>query len=382
MTLTEPRPTCWTCRKPADHCLCDDIPTVHNRTGIIVLQHRKERDHPLGTARFIKLGLANQRVHVLIGHDGASPEVPLPAGAALLYPGPDAVDLDALTPEARPTDLVILDATWPLAHQLYRDNPWIRALPHVAFTPGSPSRYRIRPEPRPEYVSTLEAAIEALRRLEPELDGLEGLLRAFDRMIDRQVDAGEHRSRPRPRRERHRPPRAFPAVLDSPDADVVIAYIEQGPRPSAPPSPPLHWTAVRWSDGAVFDEVSTTHAPLGDDFVAGLGLDRNALQAGRPPEDVAADFRQFCGGARALWCWNRTTLGFLNALELEGAPLRLKPIWTNHLGTRFVSHLREIVADLDLGPIAPLARGRAGRRLACTAAMARHLQELRRASVV
>ena len=163
---------------------------------------------------------------------------------------------------------------------------------------------------------------------------------------------------------------------------MVVAYIEQGPRQAETPSRPLHWTAVRWSDGAVFDEVATTGAPMGGDFVEGLGLDRTELQAGRPPDEVAADFRAFCGGAMTLWCWNRTTLGFLNELELEGTPLRLKPIWTNHLGTRFVSHLREIVAELDLGPVAPLARGRAGRRLACTAAMARHLQELRRAAVV
>ncbi|MFK7926866.1 MAG: tRNA-uridine aminocarboxypropyltransferase [Myxococcota bacterium] len=377
--MSEPtaRTTCWTCRKPTALCLCAQIPKVHNKTPIVVLQHRKERNHPLGTARFIRLGLARQAQHFLLGQNGASEPVDLPEGAALLYPSDDAVDLAGLDPAEAPTALVILDATWPLAHQLYRDNPWIRALPHVRITPAAPSRYRIRPEPQPDYVSTLEAALGALLALEPELEGVEALLSSFDQMIDAQIAAADHKGRPRPRRLRRRPSRTFPAELEQTDA--VVAYIEPGPRESGDTQEPIHWAAVRGSDGAAFDRVVQASPPPNPRFWRSLDLDESCLDA-QDFQSIEVDFRAFIGEATTVFCWNRTTHDFVQQRWPDLTVMRLKPVWTNHLRTRFVSHLEEIVAGLSLEIPELSIRGRAGERLALSLAMTRHLRALRGAA--
>jgi DTW domain-containing protein YfiP len=63
----------------------------------------------------------------------------------------------------------------------------LQTLPHVSLTPSEPSRYRLRREPKQSYVATIEAVACALRLLEPETAGLDGLLRTFTAMIDRQA---------------------------------------------------------------------------------------------------------------------------------------------------------------------------------------------------
>ena len=54
---------CYECHKPRGLCVCGNIPRVDNRTSILVLQHPRERLHPIGTARFVRLGLARGECH-------------------------------------------------------------------------------------------------------------------------------------------------------------------------------------------------------------------------------------------------------------------------------------------------------------------------------
>ncbi|GAQ78470.1 hypothetical protein KFL_000130530 [Klebsormidium nitens] len=61
------RPFCKQCQKPAVVCICATIPKakVANKTKLVVLQHYKERKHPLGSVRFAKLGFENVEVVVV-----------------------------------------------------------------------------------------------------------------------------------------------------------------------------------------------------------------------------------------------------------------------------------------------------------------------------
>jgi hypothetical protein len=182
------RATCYACFKPQVACICASIERVANRTGIVILQHPRERFHAVGTVRIARLALQRIRVESCAPwSDAAAIRSRLPRGAALLYPLAGAPDLAALPAAQRPPHLVLLDATWFHARKMYEAHTWLRALPHVSLTPSAPSRYRIRREPKPQYVATLEAIIDALRILEPDTRGAEGLLRTFAAMVDRQA---------------------------------------------------------------------------------------------------------------------------------------------------------------------------------------------------
>lgn len=184
------RPHCWRCLRPAVACLCGSIAPVANRIGVTILQHPRERRHPLGTARIARLGLGRVRVEVCWPwSELTSLRAGLPAGAALLYPSATARELTALPAAERPRHLVVLDGTWFLAKKLYDGQAWLRALPHVALTPARPSAYgALRREPRPGCLATIEAVVGALRHLEPATAGLDALLGVFARMLARQAE--------------------------------------------------------------------------------------------------------------------------------------------------------------------------------------------------
>lgn len=185
-----PRETCWRCFRPAVACICAALAPVANRTGVTILQHPRERFHAVGTARIARLGLRRARVETCFPWTDLSRLVArLPAGTALLYPSARARDLADLAPAEYPRHLIVLDGTWFLAKKLYDGQRWLHALPHLSLTPARPSGYgRVRREPRPGYIATIEAIVEALRVLEPETPGLDGLLAVFARMVAWQAE--------------------------------------------------------------------------------------------------------------------------------------------------------------------------------------------------
>ena len=175
---------CYRCRRPSDHCWCRLCRPITTRTEIVIVQHGREAGHPFNSARILAATLTRLR---LITAWGAVPRPPeLATGTALLYPGPDAVPLDAC--DHPPERLVIIDGTWSHARIILRHNPWLAALPRVGLAPTRPSNYRIRLEPKPECLSSVEATVAALRLLEPDTADLDHPLEVFNHMIDRQID--------------------------------------------------------------------------------------------------------------------------------------------------------------------------------------------------
>ena len=182
------RVACYQCFKPQVACICASIEPVANQTGIIILQHPRERFHAVGSVRIAQLALA--KIHVepcTPWADGSALRAHLPEQTALLYPAAGACELTTLPIEERPRHLLMLDGTWFHAKKIYDAHQWLRDLPQVSLTPSQPSRYRVRREPKACYLATVEAIVCALRILEPQTRGLDGLLRSFAAMVDQQA---------------------------------------------------------------------------------------------------------------------------------------------------------------------------------------------------
>ena len=64
----------------------------------------------------------------------------------------------------------------------------LESLPRLCLPEGLTSRYRLRKAPQPGALSTLEAIVETLARLEPERR-FDALLRPFEALIDGQIAA-------------------------------------------------------------------------------------------------------------------------------------------------------------------------------------------------
>src|ERR1700755_1972131 len=105
------------CFKPQLTCICARLPSVDNRTRVTVLQHPRERLHPIGTARFAQLGLQRSAVHVAWNAGKLELKHEMPEWLAsqtrvgLLYPAPHARDLAEVPVAERPEQLLVLDGT-------------------------------------------------------------------------------------------------------------------------------------------------------------------------------------------------------------------------------------------------------------------------------
>ncbi len=144
---------------------------------------------------------------LVVGRKSELAKLELPSGpeVGLLYPRQGARLLTDLPIADRPKHLVFIDATWMQARAMFRDVDQLHEMNCYRLTPTQPSRFKIRQEPSHDSLSTLEAVIETLRLLEPDLQGLDQLIHAFDVMNEQQLVELEKRNitlKPKPTKAR------------------------------------------------------------------------------------------------------------------------------------------------------------------------------------
>ena len=202
------RPFCYRCWRTKILCLCNRVRVVDNPVEILYLQHPNERTMPFNTARLAHLSLTRSRLVHGLRFDG-TPTIrdllPRKEKVGILFPSPVAKDLGEAPRDLE--TLVIIDGTWREAKKIIYLSPTLLEFPHYAFVPEKPSNYRIRKEPKDEFISTIEATVTALRILDRDPSKYQELLDLFDRMVDRQVDF--QRLNNRPGRRKHSREDAF-----------------------------------------------------------------------------------------------------------------------------------------------------------------------------
>ena len=215
---------CARCGRPPAVCVCDRTTAIASKRRVLVLQHPREKDAELGSAKLLAMSLAQGKL--VVGLSWASLSSALgedvdPSHWAVVFPQEarsrgkvapgrasavaaaeatkeheldeefELVDRqgEAMRPR-RVNGIVMLDGSWSQAKSLWWRNPWLLKLSRMTLRPKEPSIYgSLRPEPRRDYVSTLEAAGAALTALgePPEVEA--ELRRVFRTLVQRCRDA-------------------------------------------------------------------------------------------------------------------------------------------------------------------------------------------------
>jgi DTW domain-containing protein YfiP len=382
-----PRSICPGCSRPSVVCLCASLRRVETRTRVVILQHPRESDVPIGTARLVELQLARAERHVGIKLD----DVPAlrarlddpAAPAILLYPGDGARDLQR-EPPSGPCTLVVLDGTWWQAKKLFQNNPELARLPRYSLSPAEPSRYRIRREPALHCISTIEAIGEALAALEPAGFDREALLRPFEAMVDHQLRYAEQQGTRRHLAHRAKPkqPR-LPKLLLEREADLVVGYGEANAWARGSElggdAEVLHWVAERVQTGERFEALIAPRRPLSPSFELHTRVPPERVQRGEPFASFCERWAAFCRPADVLLGW-----GFYASERLAAEGVALP----ERLDLRVLARRQlrkkpgEVVAcAAELGAELPVAwgLGRSGERLAGALAVTRALLAASRA---
>ena len=355
-------------------CYCVALPRIETTTRVVILQHPRERDMPIGTARMASLCLPAAELHVGVRWDDSAPLARALGDPArppiLLYPGPGARDI-LREPPSGPVTLVVVDGTWSQAKTVVRDNPVLQALPRYAFATPEPSQYRIRREPRAEYVSTIEALMHVLGVLEGEPARFRRLLDPLNAMVDAQL-ACQARS-PRRRQRQPRPPRSpghrVPDVFTRRFDDLVCVVGEANAWPyragvESQPEELVHWVAHRVATGQTFDMIAAPERPLSPSTTFHSELTEADLRHGAPRAELFAGFARFCRPTDLLCAWghysHNLAISSGGALPAERIDLRAH---AHRIAHRKLGSLEAYAATIAPPP-PPLTAGRAGRRLA------------------
>jgi DTW domain-containing protein YfiP len=376
--VTEFRPVCMQCRRPKSVCYCEHLTRIDTQTKIVLLQHPRERDKAIGTARMASLCLPNAELHV--GCDWENDKsialalAHAQGNAALLYPGEDATDITAL-PRTAPLTLFVVDGTWWQTRKMVRSNPKLAALPRVAFKPARPSEYRIRKEPTEQCVSTIEALMYVLGALEGNPERFQALLTPFRAMIDAQIDCRErlHGARNR-KRKTPRPARSpIPTCFRERKQDLVCVIGEANAWPyccpergSLYPDELVHWVAYRPMTGECFDYIVAPSHPLAPNTTRHIALTEEQLRAGGSATDLHTAFDAFLRPTDILCSWGcyATKLYLESGGTLPSERFDIRPlahaVEKRKLGALEDYPLKNDAATLELD----LTRGRAGLRLA------------------
>lgn len=161
-------------------CVCALVPRIETRTRLVLVIHHTEIRKPTNTGNLAASCLTNSEVHVR-GREG-EPSAAVTWGETtplLLFPHEG--EAETLEPVDGPVTLIVPDGNWRQASKVRARVPNMRSVRCVTLPHGEPSIYRLRSEPHPSGLATMEAIARAMGILEgPEVQAkLEHVFRAM-----------------------------------------------------------------------------------------------------------------------------------------------------------------------------------------------------------
>jgi len=155
---------------PESLCICALVPGLERGARVVLMGDHVERRKPSNPGVLATRCLVRSEVEVVgkrgkprATHAIGSDETPL-----LLFPAPGAVSIERFAGSERPIALFVPDGSWPQARRMRPHGPGTDGMTRVTLPDLGPSEYRLREEPQPGGLATLEAIGRALRILEGE----------------------------------------------------------------------------------------------------------------------------------------------------------------------------------------------------------------------
>lgn len=193
---------CLTCRRRLRTCVCEHIIPFDTKSRFIILMHPKEfKKEKVGTGRFTHLALKNSKIIVDIGFDDnnefkayLNDQV---YQSFVLYPGENAFNLSGsesfLKSDSRPAQFFVIDGTWSCAKKMMKLTTFLHDLPRVSFTTNRVSEFKVKHQPLPECLSTVESihqVIIELNRLKIEETNMshDNLMDIFRHTVKQQIE--------------------------------------------------------------------------------------------------------------------------------------------------------------------------------------------------
>lgn len=192
---------CLRCRRRLRTCICEHLKPFKTTSRFIILMHPMEyKKEKVGTGRFSHLILENSAIFVDINFDGNKSFQEMLKDpfyeSYVLYPGDEVIDLSADVSmsfrQGKAKQFIVIDGTWPCAKKMMKLSTSLHPLPRVSFTSERTSAFKVKHQPLPQCLSTVESihqVIFELNRLglEQTQGKEENLLEVFNKIVEQQI---------------------------------------------------------------------------------------------------------------------------------------------------------------------------------------------------
>ncbi len=173
MTLYGDRERCYKCYRPKSSCMCGYIDSFDTKTKFIILMHPKEfKKVKNNTGRFTHLLLNNSELFVGIdfSNNQRINEIINTHESYILFPSKNAINLTNTNPtlnheKSKDMAIFLIDSTWTCINKMLKQSVNLQKLQHMSFDSSRISEYKIKIQPKTNYLSTIESTLVVLELL-------------------------------------------------------------------------------------------------------------------------------------------------------------------------------------------------------------------------
>lgn len=201
---------CLICRRRLRTCVCEFLKPFSTDSRFLILMHPMEfKKEKVGTGRFSHLILKNSEILVDVGFDENKRFQELlndrDYESFLLYPGDRVINLSQ--EEVGTENLgvgkkqfIVIDGTWPCAKKMMKLSTSLHGLPRVSFTSQRQSEFKVKHQPLPGCLSTVESLHQVLLelnrlKLEDTNAQEENLMEVFQKSVEMQITLAQDPAR-------------------------------------------------------------------------------------------------------------------------------------------------------------------------------------------
>lgn len=147
-------------------CVCAMMTPLDNHFDLLLIQHPNELARATNSAKLLQWQLTRCASFTW---DRRTPPVELleainnHANPVLLFPTPNSQPVSSPSLTQSDTLYIVLDATWQEAGKMWRQSPWLQALPTFHLELEHSSEFTLRRNQKPNSVCTCEIGIELLK---------------------------------------------------------------------------------------------------------------------------------------------------------------------------------------------------------------------------
>ena len=181
--------------------MCPHIKAFNTNTKFVILMHPKEfKKVKNNTGHFTHLSLENSELFVGINFSDNKRinEIIATHDSYILFPSPHAINLSRENPQsknnphAKDMAIFLIDSTWTCINKMFKQSENLHKLQHMSFESSRVSKYKIKEQPKSNYLSTMESTLVVLELLNSwhvettQESELENFLRPFEKMVEYQ----------------------------------------------------------------------------------------------------------------------------------------------------------------------------------------------------